>query len=63
MLIGLIFYFENDNLPSDKTFPCSKSLYLLFSPRLSIIVGSCFSVLSLSFFWYVFKMFFAVSIC
>ena len=56
MLTGLIFILRMTICQVTKLFHRNKDLYLLFSPRLRLILCSYFSVLPLSFFWYVFKM-------
>ena len=63
MLTGLIFILRMTICLMTKLFRRNKDLYLLFSPRLSLILCCCFFVLRLSCFGYVFKMFLAVWLC
>ena len=64
MLTGLIFILRMTICQVTKHFHRNKDLYLLFSPRLSLIVCCCFFVFRLictcSVFWYVFEMFLAI---
>ena len=54
MLTGLIFMLKMTICQVTKLFHRIKDLYLLFSPRLSLIVCCCFFVLRLSFFFLTF---------
>ena len=60
MLTGLIFILRMTIGQVTKLLYRNKDLYLVFSPRLSLILCCCFYVLRLSIFWYVFKMLLAV---
>ena len=63
MMTGLIFILRMTICQVTKFFYRNKGLYLLFSLILSLILCCCFSVLHLSFFRNVFKMFLAVWLC